>query len=429
VTAYHLPRIMGRIKSGINDLDGLIDSLYAGDNVVWEIEAGTSPEVFLQHFMRQSFADDQNVIYISFNKSPQSILQQIGNILSPAKIKLLDCFTSGKGKNDTAFTRFYENYDGTNVIKVDEPGNITYFTTVLDSIEDSLPTGTRYVFDSLTGMQDLWGDEKSTYKFFTYMCPRLYDLGTVAYWLLEKEAHSQAFKANLRHITQVVLELYKRRDKLFIKAMKLDGRSSREAFKPHPYEIDADGGIAIIPARKEPSFNIGAKIKELRVGAGMSQKELADRVELTPSYISQLENNQISPSLNSFIQICNALGIAPGAVLENKGEEHVHWLIRKESIYSNLFLAEDGLSAYRIVKNGSMSGTIFVLGPHAETERPLLPEAGSKLVYVLKGDISVVIGNKGKKLGPGDSVYLKKEIPSLWKNEGGDKAELLLLCS
>jgi transcriptional regulator with XRE-family HTH domain/KaiC/GvpD/RAD55 family RecA-like ATPase len=420
---------MGRIKSGINDLDSLIDSLYAGDNVVWEVEAGTSPEIFLQHFMRQSFADNQNIIYISFNKSPQSVLQQIGKILSHGNLKLLDCFTSGKGKNAAAFTRFYENHNGTNVIKVDEPGNIGHFTSILDSIEDGLPTGTRYIFDSLTGMQDLWGEEKSTYKFFTYMCPRLYDLGTVAYWVLEKDAHSQAFKANLRHITQVVLELYKRKDKLFIKALKLDGRSSREAFKPHPYEIDGDGGIAIVPARKEPFFEVGTNIKELRVEAGMSQKELADRVELTPSYISQLESNQISPSLNSFVQICNALGVAPGAVFEKKGTEDVRWLIRKERIFSSLFLAEDGLNVYRIVKNGNMSGAIFVLEPHAETERPLLPEAGSKLVYVLKGDISVVIGNKGKKLRPGDSVYLKEEIPSRWKNEGGDKAELLLLCS
>ena len=41
---------MTKIYSGITDLDNLIDSLYAGDNVVWEVEAGTSPELFVHEF-------------------------------------------------------------------------------------------------------------------------------------------------------------------------------------------------------------------------------------------------------------------------------------------------------------------------------------------------------------------------------------------
>ncbi len=143
-------------------------------------------------------------------------------------------------------------------------------------------------------MQDLWGDENRTYKFFTYICPRLYDLGTVAYWILEKDAHSQKFKANLGHITQVVLELYKRKDKFWIKALKIEGRPNREAFKPHSYEI-GDKTISITSVRREPLFDIGTRIKESRIKAGMSQKELAGKVDLTPSFISQMESNQIAP--------------------------------------------------------------------------------------------------------------------------------------
>ena len=417
---------MGKISSGINSLDNLIDSLYVGDNVVWEVEAGTSSEIFVQDFIRQSFSENQNIIYVNFNKSPQSILQQIGVIPSKEKFVLLDCFTSGKGKNDRAFVKFYENSTDILSIKVESPGDISHFTTVINSMEDRFP-GSRYIFDSLTGMQDLWGDENSTYKFFTYLCPRLYDLGTVAYWILEKDAHSQAFKANLRHITQAVLELYKRKDKLYIKALKLEGRHSREAFKPHPYEIEGRK-ISITQMRKEPFFDIGTKIKERRIKIGMSQKELADKVDLTPSFISQLENNQISPSLNSFIQICGALGVSLTEILEKKSEEE-KWLIKREKVFSNLSIHENGMKGYRIVKNGNMSGMLVVLEPNAKIEKRFIPEEGKKLIHVLKGDVSVVIDNKEKILKSGDSVYLKEEVPSLWKNEGGDKAELLLLCS
>ncbi len=418
---------MTKIYSGIHDLDNIIDSFYVGDNVVWEVEAGTAPEIFILNFIRQSFSENRDIIYVSFNKSPHTILQQIGEIPLKEKFILLDCFTSGKGKNDRTFTKFYDNNVESNVVRVDDPKNIDHFTSLLNSLEDKFQSGGRYVFDSLTGMQDLWGDENRTYKFFTYLCPRLYDLGTVAYWILEKDAHSQKFKANLRHITQVVLELYKRKDKIWIKALKLEGRPNREAFKPHSYEI-GDITISITSARKEPSFDIGTKIKELRTKIGMSQKELADRVDLTPSFISQLESNQITPSLNSFIQICNALGISLSDTLEKKSED-IQWLIKKEKIFSNLLFREGGVKGFGIIKNGTLSGTIIVIEPYAKVKGMAVSSEGKKLLYVLKGDISVIVDGKGGTIRSGDSIYLKEDVISLLKNEGGDSAEILLLSS
>lgn len=418
---------MTKIYSGITDLDNLIDSLYVGDNVVWEVEAGTAPELFILNFIRQSFSENRNVIYVSFNKSPHTILQKIGDISSKGNFVLLDCFTSGKGKNDRAFTKFYENNGDPHVIRVDDPRNIDQFTLLITSLEDKFQSGGRYIFDSLTGMQDLWGDENRTYKFFTYICPLLYDLGTVAYWILEKDAHSQKFKANLRHITQVVLELYKRKDKLWIKALKLEGRPNREAFKPHSYEI-GDGIISITSVRKEPSFDIGIKIKELRTKAGMSQKELADKVDLTPSFISQLESNQITPSLHSFIQICNVLGVSLSDTLEKRSED-TKWIIKKEKVFSNLLYKEIGIKGFGIVKNGAMSGMLIVIEPYAKIKGQVIPAEGKKLLHVLKGDISVIIDGKGEILKSGDSLYLKEEVISLLKNEGGDSAEILLLSS
>ena len=418
---------MTKIYSGINDLDNLIDSLYVGDNVVWEVEAGTSSEIFVLNFIRQSFSEDRNVIYISFNKSPHTILQQIGGTLTEGNFVLLDCFTSGKGKNDKAFAKFYETNSDDHIIRVDDPRNIDKVTTLLNALEDKFQSGGRYVFDSLTGMQDLWGDENRTYKFFTYLCPRLYDLGTVAYWLLEKDAHSQKFKANLRHITQVVLELYKRKDKLWIKSLKLEGRPNREAFKPHSYEVSEDT-IAITSARKEPSLEIGNKIKDLRMKQGMSQKELANKIGLTPSFVSQLENNQIIPSLSSFLQICNTLGVSLSDTLEKQSDEEP-WLIRKEKIFSHPSYKEAGMKSFHIVQDGGMSGSFVVMEPYARVKGQIIPSEGKKFLYVLKGDVSITINGKGETLRTGDSLFLSKEVASLLKNEGGDNAEMLLISS
>ena len=417
---------MYRISSGIKDLNKLIDSLFIGDNVVWEVDAGTSYEVFVKRFIVSSFNDSQKVIYVSFNRSPQSILNEVGSLLVPEQFILVDCFTFGKGKNDNTFLRFYESSKDINVIRITDPRDINEFASTLNSLEDSLSSGARYVFDSLTGMQDLWGSENDTYKFFTYMCPRLYDLNTIAYWILEKDAHSRQFKANLRHITQVVLDVYKRRDNLYIKAVKLTGRRNREAFKPHIFDI-VDGDIVIRQIKKEPVVDIGTRIKELRIAKGMSQKELADRVELTPSFISQLENNQISPSLSSFIDICRAFGVKPGDFLEEKTNNIRQWVFEKETVMSAPANIEDGLKTYCIVSDKEFSAMLILFPAHKLLRRHFFYRKTPEFIHILKGDLSITFEGKFKRLKKGDSLYLKESFPSEWRNEGGEDAVILVI--
>lgn len=421
---------MQKITTGIKDLDTLIDSAHIGDNMVWETEAGTSEDIFIRNFITKSLEENRDVIYASFNRSPQSILLHMNIQENPEQLTILDCFTSGKGKSDRAFLKFYEtdHADFPNIIKVNRPADISFFSETLNTIQDRLPEGARYIFDSLTGMQDLWGDENSTYKFFTYMCPRLYDLGTVAYWILEKEAHSQAFKANLRHITQVVLELYKKREKLYLKALKLEGRTSREAFKPHSYEIE-DNSIFIVPAKKEPSFDIGSKIKNARTKLGMSQKDLADKIGLTSSFISQLENNQISPSLNSFFQIADVLGLSPSSLLQSdKIAKDVKWLIKRDTVRKNLYEKEIGYSIFNIISGDRASAYMAVLEPGAELYKHFLTYKKEELIHVIKGSVSVKVENIEKELKAGDSIYLKDSLPSLWRNKNAEEVELLVIC-
>ncbi len=419
---------MHKISSGVKSLDNLIDSLYIGDNVVWEVDSGTLYSKFVENFIKQSSKDSQKIIYISFNRSPQSILNSVKNSLVPEHFVLVDCFTAGKGKNDKTFVRFYENPTDFNIVRIENPRNIDQFTETLNSIEDSFPPGARYIFDSLTGMQDLWGDENSTYKFFTYMCPRLYDLDTVAYWILEKEAHSQKFKANLRHITQAVLELYKRKDMLYIKALKLEGRSNREAFKPHLYEMDGSEITITFPG-KETLTDIGSRLKKRRTRLGMSQKELADSVDLTPSFISQLENNQISPSLSSFMQLCGALGVNPGQFLEEKKPDTEPWLFKKKEVLLHPPYVENTIKVYEISGDENIAVKLIVFPPRTELQKHFFYKRTREFIHILKGAVSVTVEGAVEKLESGDSVFFKEHFPDQWKNEEDKDTELLMVCS
>ena len=54
--------------------------------------------------------------------------------------------------------------------------------------------------------------------------------------------------------------------------------------------------------------NIGAKIKALRLKNNLTLKELASRCELTTGFLSQLEHNVSSPSIQTLEDIIEALG-------------------------------------------------------------------------------------------------------------------------
>ena len=55
-------------------------------------------------------------------------------------------------------------------------------------------------------------------------------------------------------------------------------------------------------------MTIGNKIKELRVAKNLTQEELADRSELSKSFISQVERDLTSPSIATLIDLLQCLG-------------------------------------------------------------------------------------------------------------------------
>lgn len=63
-------------------------------------------------------------------------------------------------------------------------------------------------------------------------------------------------------------------------------------------------------------MDIGNKIKELRILYGLTQQELADRLELSKGFISQLERNLTSPSVGTLLDIIQCLGTTPAEFLQ-----------------------------------------------------------------------------------------------------------------
>ncbi len=426
-----------KISSGIGYLDHLLGFLKTGDNVIWEVEAGTYIEIFLQRFIEQNLKSGYKLVYVSFNASPSTLTKRLTHLPHLEYLTILDCFTSGKGNSDPLFSQFYEKekegFKGS-VIKVENPKDLSQFRVAMDRIEIEKGPGVRYIFDSLTGMQDIWGDENVTHKFFTYSCPRLYDLQTVAYWILEKEAHTPSFKANLRHITQVAIELEKQNGDLFFKVIKIEGRFSRSAFLPKHYEVWDDEIIFPSIGGRRPG-NLGDKIKTLRKKIGMTQKELAEQVGLTPSFISQLEKNLISPSLDSLLKLSEKLNTQPIYFLTDSESGPLQKMVIKPGERQDVQLpalkGKDTKLQLLVsdVLNRRMEPYLLTMKEGATVGRHFYGHKGDEFAHVIEGELEVEIQDEKQVLRKGDSLYIESTFPSKWANIGKGEAVILWVLS
>lgn len=61
----------------------------------------------------------------------------------------------------------------------------------------------------------------------------------------------------------------------------------------------------------EITRQIGERLRALRLAAGLTQERLAERAELHPTYIGQLERGEKNVTIESLLKITRALGLPP----------------------------------------------------------------------------------------------------------------------
>lgn len=60
---------------------------------------------------------------------------------------------------------------------------------------------------------------------------------------------------------------------------------------------------------------LGKRVANLRKQQGFTQEQLAEKIGLTPIFISHIETNRSVPSLKTTIKLCNALQVGPEELL------------------------------------------------------------------------------------------------------------------
>jgi Nif-specific regulatory protein len=250
----------------MEEVDRLIGGIMAGDNLVWEVDSGAPVDKFISSFVSACETESTPVVYVSFNRSPQTISNTYGSLMSPGLFKLVDCFSSGKGNNDEVFLNFFKSGESERLsgpIHVENPADYDGLLEALRAVGTEVSTNARYVFDSLTGMFDLWGNEDTVLLFFGHFCPRLFDINTIAYWLLEKEAHSERFLAKLRHITQVVVEVAVSRGIRTLTLRKAVNRRCADIGVPQWFRVVDDGLVIATESRENRELGLLTRMADV----------------------------------------------------------------------------------------------------------------------------------------------------------------------
>lgn len=255
-------------------------------------------------------------------------------------------------------------------------------------------------------------------------------MDTIAYWLLEKGAHSNKLKANINKIAQVAIDLSVRRGKSTLKIFKAEKRSSKFLNEHHEYLCEGSDIIFENQGQLKPKFDIGAKIRSVRLMRGISQKQLAELTGVTPSTISQVEKSLIYPSVPALCRIAENLSVEVATLFKEQGEqENVYvYPVESRSVTSLTKIIKDNAEADLLIPpdiDSPAEVTMLRIRPGKKLAGHFFAHKGPEMGYLLSGQLEMKVENQSYEINPGDTIYLQKETPGSWSNIAEQVAELL----
>ncbi len=423
------------VSSGIEQLDTLLGGgILIGDNVIWYDTAGSLASVFNLNLMRISEEKERELIYISFDRSPRSLLEKLGSFAQNKRLTILDCFTHGKGESSDTFLAFYKNPPtklSCRIIKEEDPFSPDRVKEAVYGLHETMTDDVRLIFDSLTGMQELWGDEDMALRFYSQACPRLYELNTEAYWVVESEAHSSLFKAHINKVTQVAIDLTLKRGKTSLTLVKAEGRDVGTLEIPVEYWSDGMEVHLDLGGGKPRKLALGAHLKQLRTSKGISQTALARLVGVTPSMISQVESDQIYPAIPALIKIAEILDVEIGSLFGESLAPDAEAVVFSSLDATNTSLPHlppEEIHALRLLPEAAQRDVachLLEIQPGSRLDNHFFINKDAEIGYLLSGELHLAINGKRHSMQQGDLVTFGAEVPEYWENQSHTVAKLL----
>lgn len=357
-----------KVSTGIAALDLVLDGLYWGDNVVWDLEAGSADPFYAAIAQLTEAFDTRGFIS-----------------LSPASARI--------------------QAPGVAVIEAGPGTNLLQPADLLRAIQRLCRPSRRrlLLFDSLDNMIEAWG-ASNTRGFFARCCPLLLEVGAVAYWTMSARGTPAPVRDTVKAVTQCVLRV----DERSVRVVKAEGRE--EGATGSVLHWRKEGSRAVLePA--DVSGRVAASLRALRRSRELSQHDLAELAGVTASAISQAERAERGLSLATLVRLSSALGITVDDLLHGEDTDLYRIGRRVED-------PEHGLE-HAITLLGSGDSELHIdlvqLGAR-QAGAPASKRKGTGIVAVASGLIQVQVAGLAPGVRHGEVLVADSDRVEGWRN-------------
>lgn len=178
--------------------------------------------------------------------------------------------------------------------------------------------------------------------------------------------------------------------------------------------------------------DLGSRLREERERARISQRELARRLGVSASLISQIESGQSKPSVSTLYAIVTELGVSLDDVFRVHddelsiatavGAESDSAVVARPVVHPterHVVELDSGVIWERLTSHEhedvDFLHVIYDVGGSSASDERLMRHPGREYGYVLSGRLGVQLGFERHELGPGDSIAFDSTTPHrLW---------------
>ena len=174
--------------------------------------------------------------------------------------------------------------------------------------------------------------------------------------------------------------------------------------------------------------NVGERIRQLRLGLGMSMRTLATKAGFSPSLISQVEHRQVTPSIGALERIAMALGVSLGqffAAPERRTVALVRASARPQLTSTWSLVSIEALCP--LERADTLEPVMLSMAPGGRSGLfPAMP-GGEQFVLVVAGEVMLTLGDKVHSLRTGDALTFVPATPQHWENGSAGPAQVVIV--
>lgn len=169
-------------------------------------------------------------------------------------------------------------------------------------------------------------------------------------------------------------------------------------------------------------MDIGKKLRALRLKNQLTLEDVANRCELSKGFLSQVENNNCSPSISTLEDLLEVLGSSLSEFFAGDSEDKI--VYSEEDYFIN---EQEGYTISYLVPNAQRNDAEpikIVIKAHSKSQT-IEPHNGEDFGYVISGEAMLKYGDEEYLLGAGDSFYVKCNAPYYVENKTDKTVELI----